>query len=161
MQLRNTARSYGWVSRLMHWTSVLLVLVILLDISGLDVPPKLALRDLVVARHVLLGQLLFGLMIARLLWRQVNPNPVAAYALPAWHRALATWGHRALYAMVLTLCVSGLLARHGGDAAMRDGARVLHDGLVLPLLWLVAAHALAAIYNQALGTMSAPLDSGD
>ena len=36
----NTTRTYGWVSRVLHWTSVLLVMFILLDISGLDVPPS-------------------------------------------------------------------------------------------------------------------------
>lgn len=154
MQFRNTTRAYGWISRALHWMSVLLVMVILLDISGLDVPPKLAVRDSVVARHAVLGQMLLALMLLRLAWRLVNPNPVAAYALPAWHRALATWGHRALYVLVIGLCVSGLVAQERAATALGATTRGLHDALVLPLLCLVAAHALKAIYNQAIGTIA-------
>jgi len=151
MQLRNTVHTYGWLSRVLHWSSVVLVLVIYVDISGLDVPPKLAQRDAVVDRHVILGSALLGIMCVRLLWRQFNPNPVHAYAFSAGHRRLAIGAHRGLYALVIGLCALGLLAHLTTDAAVAMTARDLHDTLATLLLAFAAAHAVAGVYNQALG----------
>lgn len=158
MQFRNTVHSYGWVSRVLHWSSVVLVLVIYVDISGLDVPPKLALRDAVVERHVLLGSVLLGLMCVRLIWRQFNPNPVHAYAFPVAHRRLAIAVHRGLYAFVIGLCAIGLLAHQTTDPALTLTARDLHDTLAVLLLAFAALHAVAGVYNQALGVVAPPHD---
>jgi cytochrome b561 len=158
MQLRNTTHSYGWISRVLHWSSVVLVLVIFVDISGLDVPPKLAMRDAVVDRHVILGSALLCLMCVRLIWRQFNPNPVHAYAFSIGHRRLAIAAHRGLYVLVLGLCALGLLAHLATDAAVAMTARDLHDTLAVLLLVFAAGHAVAGVYNQALGVVMPPRD---
>ncbi|MEX2480105.1 MAG: cytochrome b/b6 domain-containing protein [Gammaproteobacteria bacterium] len=151
MQFRNTAHRYGWVSRVLHWTTVVIVLVLYVDIMGLDVPPKLAMRDAVVDRHALLGTIVLVLMCTRFLWRQCNPNPVHGYALPAWNRRLAMAVHRSLYALVIALCVLGLIAHYGTGVALSATALDVHDTLAGLLLAVVAGHAVAGVYNQALG----------
>ena len=158
MQLRNTAHGYGWASRVLHWSSVLLVLVIYVDISGLDVPPKLAMRGTVVDRHVILGSVLLCLMCVRLIWRRFNPNPVHAYAFSVGHRRLAIAAHRGLYTLVIGLCALGLLAYLTTDAAVAMTARDLHDTLAVLLLAFAALHAVAGVYNQALGVVTPPRD---
>lgn len=156
MQLRNTAHRYGWVSRVLHWTTVVIVLVLYVDIMGLDVPPKLAMRDAVVDRHALLGTVVLVLMCVRFLWRQCNPNPVHGYALPAWNRRLALAVHRSLYALVIGLCGLALIAHYGADTAFSATALDVHDALAGLLLAVVAGHAVAGVYNQALGLVAAP-----
>ena len=64
IQLRNSTRRYGAVARLLHWSSVALMLALYIGISGLDVPPKLAVRETVVASHATIGLVLLVVIAA-------------------------------------------------------------------------------------------------
>lgn len=161
MQLTNTPRHYGWVARIAHWTSVMLVAWLYLDVSGLDVPPKVQVRDAVVAAHAQAGLALLALMCARLAWRWGNPNPVHRFRLAPWRRALALGVHRSLYVMVIGQCLAGLVALAASGAAvpllgrigtadttLAAAARAWHEGFATALLLLVLVHAGAAIAHQ-------------
>lgn len=171
ISLRNTARRYGWVARVMHWSTVALVATMFIDISGLDVPPKNVHRDAIVAFHVSLGLVVLMLMIVRLWWRLTNPNPVQSYELSRRHRLTAMSIHRTMYVIVITLCVSGIagvitrgdplvffgLAVTSAGTALPAAGLVLHDQLSTVLLILVAVHASAAVINQVFaGDQAAP-----
>lgn len=159
---RNTAHRYGWVARILHWSTVALVAAIFIDISGLDVPPKNLHRDAIVAFHVTLGLAVLVLMLVRLWWRLTNPNPVLSYALSARHRLVAMTIHRTMYVIVIVLCVSGIAGVvTRGDPLLFFGLTVIGPGTTLPaaglqlhdrlstlLLIFVAVHASAAVVNQ-------------
>lgn len=164
--MRNSASRFGWIARVLHWTTVALVATVFIDISGLDVPPKLAQRDAVVAFHVSLGLVVFGIMLGRLGWRLSNPNPVQAWNLSPGHRLVALTVHRLMYGVVISLCLCGIAAVVTGGAALEvfglrlleagDAMRApsnaialdLHDRLSMLLLAMIAAHATMAIVNQ-------------
>ncbi len=171
MQLTNTPSHYGWIARIAHWTSVVLVGWLYLDVSGLDVPPKVHSRDAVVAAHAAAGLGLLALMCLRLAWRLGNPNPVHRFRLSPWRRALALGVHRSLYVVVIgqslvglaALAASGaavpLLGRIGtADGALAGAARAWHEGLASALLLLVLVHASAAIAHQIAGVTEPATD---
>ncbi|MGE0484607.1 MAG: cytochrome b [Gammaproteobacteria bacterium] len=163
MPLRNTPTAYGILARLLHWSSVGLLLILYLLVSGLDVPPKVHVRDAVVAQHVALGLAFTALMLARLAWRLGNPNPARAYRCGRWRRAVVFGLHRLLYTGVLVEAALGvmgevaagralpLFGRLGIDAnaALAATCHAWHGTLALALLLLVTAHATLAIANQA------------
>ncbi|MEQ8660132.1 MAG: cytochrome b/b6 domain-containing protein [Gammaproteobacteria bacterium] len=161
MQLLNTAYRYGWVARILHWTSVTLVAWLFLGISGLDVPPKVYVRDSVVANHAACGLALLGLMGLRLAWRLTNPDPMLRYRFAPWRRVLARGVHRSLYIAVIGECLFGIVALAatgaplplvgplaGADASLAGAARAWHDGLASALLLLVLVHAGAGVTHQ-------------
>lgn len=166
MQFRNNTRDYGLVAQFLHWGSVTLLLVLYLLVSGLDVPPKVHVRDAVVSQHVALGLGFTVLMLVRLAWRLGNPNPARQFDLGPWRRALVFTLHRTLYVVLLGEAALGMLAHVAGggslpllgnlgvmpDALLARGARAWHDGLASALLLLVVLHASAAVANLASAT---------
>jgi cytochrome b561 len=162
---RNSVRRFGWIARALHWTTVALVAIVFIDISGLDAPPKVSQRDAVVAFHVSLGLVVFVIMLGRLGWRMTNPNPVRSWNLSPGHRLLAITVHRLMYVVVIGLCLCGIAGVLTGGAALEvfglslvePGVAVhatanavaldLHDRLSILLLAMIAVHATTAIVN--------------
>ncbi len=164
--LRNSVHRFGWIARIAHWTTVALVVIVFIDISGLDVPPKLARREAVVAFHVSLGAVVLLLMLGRLGWRLSNPNPVRAWNLSPGHRTFAISVHRLMYVVVIGLCLCGIAAVIADSAPLEVfGLRLaspamaahatshalaldVHARLATVLLIMIAAHATTAVVNQ-------------
>jgi cytochrome b561 len=119
--------------------------------------------------HADIGYVILLLMIARLIWRGLNPTPALPDGTPAWERGLAHLNHWALY---LTTIVVALLGwAHSGahkpdyaswfglfrvpqfTAENRDSARFFehwHIWLAYVLIGLVALHLLAALYHRVI-----------
>jgi cytochrome b561 len=75
MQLANSNTRYGAVPQALHWLTALFVICgFLLGQFG-DVFPKGPPRELGLLVHMTLGQGVLALLLARLLWRRVNPPP--------------------------------------------------------------------------------------
>ena len=146
IQWRNSESGFGWVGRILHWTGVALVIAIYVGISGLDVPPKVYERDVVIATHNILGWSLLGLILVRLTWRLRSANPVLGWRLSKGHERLVVTVHRALYVIVIATCVSGWLATE-------QTAVSLHDRLAMGLLLLLAAHATLALINMLVASV--------
>ena len=163
---RNSVHRFGWIARVLHWATVALVGIVFIDISGLDVPPKLAQRDAVVAFHVSLGLVVLLIMLCRLGWRLSNPNPVRSWNLSPGHRFLAITVHRLMYVVLISLCLCGIVGVVTGGAALEifglnlvtpetamhatsnAVALDLHDRLATLLLVMIAVHATVAVVNQ-------------
>ena len=174
MPLRNSSHAYGVIARVLHWSSVALVLALYIGISGVDLPPKNLARDAVIGFHAALGLVLLGVMLVRLAWRAVNPNPVCSFALTRRHRRVVFAVHRTLYALVLSLCALGLAALGSGQVRLElfdlgavtmtlpsapgwcEVARALHDGGARVLLVLILVHATTAVVNQIVGIVAPP-----
>ena len=143
MALKNTNTAFGWFARLLHWTSVLLVLALFVGISGLDVPPKLYARADYVDTHVALGWTLLVVMILRLSWRLTNANPLLGWRMRRAQRAVALTLHRGMYVVVGSACITGVVA--GGDA-LPDWVQV-HAQACWILLAVIVVHAGIATAN--------------
>lgn len=165
--IRNTDQTWGRISRIFHW--VLGVMVIGMLAYGWWMnhlaprPDRLFHRSI----HADIGYVVLILMVARLIWRGVNPVPEAAPDSPAWERWLARINHGALYAVTLVVAVLGW-AHSGAHTPQyadwfglfrvpqftspdRANARFFehwHIWLAYVLIGLVVLHVLAAIYHH-------------
>jgi len=161
MRMTNTESRYGWMHWLAHWTSVLLVSLVILVALSAGAAQDGALRASFAARHVFLGHILLGVMCARLVWRLVNPNPLGHRTMPHRHRVAIVAMHWGLYLLVITECLLGVawqgLTHAGGplpaaaDAlAERVGPAAIpwHEGLAYPIYLLVVVHALSAVTSR-------------
>ncbi|HJP21940.1 MAG TPA: cytochrome b/b6 domain-containing protein [Alphaproteobacteria bacterium] len=161
---RDDGARYGRVSRLLHWlTLLLLVLSVPLAIVAADLPASPE-RLILLTLHRSLGVAVMLILLLRLPWRvyngwpQTGPNP--------WLAKAARLNHLALYALLAGAIVGGwaytsasafavglfglfvlppLLAP---DKELAEILRQVHQVTVYALLALIAVHALAALYHQ-------------
>jgi cytochrome b561 len=167
--LKNSHTQYGLVARILHWSSVAMLLTIIVVASQFSDlapgPERLAL----ISSHSSIGILLLMLMTARLTWRNLNANPIHSYSIKTWQRLLAISLHRAIYVIIITQCCLGMLMLlTSGETfhffnvfelpALLKQAHPVH-ATVLGLHYLVsvmiyplfAIHITAAIYHQIFG----------
>ncbi|SEN51130.1 cytochrome b561 [Pseudorhodobacter antarcticus] len=112
--MKNTG--YSTTARLFHWGMAALILVtipvgLLMVQSGIG----RSLQNALFLYHKNVGVLLLGLIMARLVWRVLNPAPPLPAGLPAWQAKLSRVTHGLLYALLLVVPLSGYIrVRAGG-----------------------------------------------
>ena len=121
-------RRYGMMPQFLHWMTVVLVIVAwALGTFGDDLP-KGAARATGLFLHISAGLVVLAAVVARLLWRVIDPPPEAepdklggwlgALAVPAAHVA-----HLALYLLLFVVPIVGIVAQFArGDALPLFGA---------------------------------------
>lgn len=169
VDLRNSHTQYGLIARILHWTSVAMLLTIIVVASQFadqsPGPEKLELTSL----HSSIGIMLLILMIARLTWRNMNPNPIHSYSIKSWQKLLAISLHRSIYVIIMTQGFLGILTVLTGNATLHffnlfelppllEQASPLHDTILgfhylisVMIYPLFAIHISAAIYHQIFG----------
>ena len=75
MQLLNSPARYGAVPQALRWLTAIFVIVGWLLGQFLDVFPKGPPRALALLTHMTLGECVMVFLVARLIWRFVNPPP--------------------------------------------------------------------------------------
>lgn len=101
MQQRYTA-----IARCFHWiVAVLLAVQVALGLLADGSRPPQMWRFL--DPHVQLGITIMGLAVLRLAWRIAHPPPPLPTATPRWQSLAAAAVHRALYALILLLPMTG------------------------------------------------------
>jgi len=121
---------YGTMAIVLHWLTALLIVcgfTLGLTMVGLPISRQ---KLQWYAWHKWIGITVFLLTCVRLAWRLGHPAP-ALPGMPAWQARAATALHRALYALLLLIPVSGWLY------SSATGIQVVYLGLV-PLPNLVA-----------------------
>lgn len=167
MRLRNGTQTYGLVTRLLHWsTAVLIVGLIWLGwwMVGLSYFHRWY-QDALYA-HRAFGVIVFVLGVLTLLWRALSPSPAAVATLKPWEKWLGTAMHHLLFLMVFAIPVTGyLISISAGQAIdvfglfevpalitvggrLRDLAIDVHYYLAYATALLVLLHAGAAIKHQ-------------
>jgi cytochrome b561 len=107
--LKNSTNAYGWPSIIMHWLSA--ILIIGLFALGLYMVELTYYDDWYHQSthwHESLGVLFAVLLVARLIWRQLNPKPTPI-APSQLQQRLATWAHHLFYLLMIAIPVSGYL----------------------------------------------------
>lgn len=162
--LKNSAESFGLISRLLHWGIAGLVVVMLsLGLRLSDMQPGLANLWLY-GLHKSLGFLTLSLMLARILWHLYTPPPRPMGG--GWQAAAARAAHLAIYALLLAIPLSGWIgsAATGLDVVIFDRwtlpaiapisplweetAFTLHDLLTKVLIALLFLHMGAALKRE-------------
>ncbi len=174
MRLRNTAASWGWPARLLHWSMAAIMLYML----GLGV--YMVRLDDIFARFALTqthkswGFVVFALACARVVWRLSNRDaPLDPPGMKPWERAAARVSHWGLYALMVALPLSGWLMASAsplqdcygiknmvfglfelpdpfipGDKGLEAAFKLIHNGAAIALALLLAVHVGAALKHH-------------
>jgi len=163
VHLTNTISEYGFISKLFHWLTALLLLV--------QIPLGFYLVDLDFGKtrinieniHVIIGLSIFYLVISRLLNNFFNPTPKIITSSFFGQKFIAKLNHVLLYLSVLTITVSGILKKlfNGEklnlffkDIQIQDNfdlADQFYDIHILAnyiLIGLISLHILAVIVHR-------------
>lgn len=169
---QSRTKTFDPVSRVFHWLTALLVLIAfilgpggfgrLID-QGIDPATH---SDIV--WHESLGISVLALTILRLIWLALRPA-APQFQMALWMHRMAQIAHIALWALLLALPVTALLAlgSQGNPLTLLGGVRVdqmpliansavanladwsnVHQLLGDVIMWLAGLHALAALYHH-------------
>jgi len=157
---------YTGVAITLHWliaaailsTSLLAQYMTALELS----PVKLKLYSY----HKWIGVTIFLLVLIRLAWRVAHRPPAPPVSMPAWQHRAAGIAHFFLYALTLSIPVSGwLMSSASGfqvvylgkipipdllakNKAVAEQLKELHEALNWVMLLLVAVHVAAALKHH-------------
>jgi cytochrome b561 len=166
MPLKNTRDRWGSVSKLLHWTTLLLLVWIgWLGLTMGDLPNgpgKIATYAL----HKSIGITILTLAAIRIAWRLYAGAPDPIPGSPRWQERIASLTHLALYGLLLAMPLSGwilnsasgfplqwfglfnLPAITGKDHELHELAEYIHEWLFWAMATLVVLHASAAFYHH-------------
>lgn len=165
MPARNDKNGYGWAAQLLHWgmaAAVFAMFALGLWMTSLTYYDPWYTQGPWV--HIGAGVILAAVLVFRLFWRAVNPQPEMS-GLKPWERAAAALAHWSMYALMAAVMVSGyvITAADGRPvdvfglfqipaAAAAKGleqtAGDLHYALSFVLMGLAAVHTLAALKHH-------------
>lgn len=167
MRLRNSAEGYGAVSQVMHWITVVLVILAWLLGQFDDVFPKGAARAAALFVHNSAGLAVVSILVLRLFWRLANPPPPPEHTIfGAWVDRLGRLTHYVLYALLIAAPITGILLQFArGDAlpifglteipspwsadrAFARNIKEIHELMANALVILAALHAAAALVHH-------------
>jgi cytochrome b561 len=156
---------FGTVSRLFHWVTVLLVLVMIPVgvVMTQDVPRPL--QDPLFILHKGLGPVVLVVVLLRLLWRAFHPAPPLPASVPPLQARVAKLVHAGLYFFLLVQAISGYVrVTTGGfpietlesvgippllpkSESIGDIASTIHRISAFCLMALIAMHVAAAAFH--------------
>jgi cytochrome b561 len=167
MRLRSSVEGYGALSQMMHWITVVLVILAWLLGQFDDVFPKGAARAAGLFVHISAGLAVIGILVMRLFWRFADPPPPIEHTiLGAWLDRAGQLAHYLLYALLVAVPISGIVLQFArGDALplfglaeiaspwVRDRAfarsvKEIHEVTANALIVLAALHAAAALLHH-------------
>ena len=164
----DTSERFGATTKFFHWVTLLLVAALFplgWYMVGLPLEPE---TFEIYALHKSLGLTVLGLTVFRLIWRLFNPTPPVLGEVSAWQRGAARISHGLLYAILITLPMSGWLLSSAADFlpswfglfelpalvepddGLREKSIVLHQMLGWLFLALLVLHVGAAIHHHAV-----------
>jgi len=167
MQLTNTGTRYGAGPQVLHWLTVVFVVVGWLLGQFGDVLPKGPPRAFGLWAHMTLGECVVLLLIARLAWRVGNrPPPAEPTRFGRVLEIAAKVSHFALYALLVIVPFVGIIVqlKRGNalpvlglwnvaspwpaDRSFARSALGAHEFLANALLILAGVHAAAALVHH-------------
>ncbi len=159
---------YGTVSRLFHWATVAIVLIMIpVGLTMVQDVPR-PIQDKLFVLHKGMGAFFLALILARIAWRLFTPAPPAP-PLGLLQRRLAGAVHVLLYALLMVMAVSGYTRVTAGgfpiellnafgippllprDEALANAAKAVHATSIWALITLILGHVGAAIVHAAKG----------
>ena len=110
MRIRNTPTRYGWLSVLLHWSVVVMVIgqfVLAYLAADAEDAHSLLGQIMWLARHKSMGITILALATLRIVWRWLSPPPPVPAATPRWQRIVGRANHVALYVLLFALPLTG------------------------------------------------------
>jgi cytochrome b561 len=109
MPVRNSTRSWGSLSKALHWIIVLLIINQWVIGMRADALPLGVAKLQALAWHKSFGITILALAVVRLVWRWMNPVPDLSAETRPWERVLAKISHVLLYGLIFALPLTGWL----------------------------------------------------
>jgi cytochrome b561 len=109
MTFHNTTRSWGALSKTLHWLIVLLILNQWVIAARAEALPLGAAKLQALAWHKSFGMTILALAVIRLVWRWLNPVPTLDGMAKGWERLLAHLSHLLLYGLIFAMPLTGWL----------------------------------------------------
>lgn len=107
MAARNSERSFGWVTRSLHWAMALGVLATL-PLGAYVARMEVGYSNLwLFGVHKSIGIVIFTLLAVRIVWHLVSPTPESLPSGVVWKDRAAKWTHRAFYVLLIVVPLSG------------------------------------------------------
>ncbi len=169
MAWRNTANSFGLISRLLHWTMALAVIAMLaLGTVIAEMQPDLSTLWLY-GLHKTVGIIILTLAVIRLIWHRLSPPPPPIGPPRGWETRAARAAHVLFYILLIAIPLSGWFASSatGIDVMLFDRwilppiapvselwekrGFAVHEALTTALIALIVIHVLAALKRQMEG----------
>lgn len=165
MQLTDTFRHYGLVSRALHWGMAILFAWQFGGMALKSVVGRTPLMGFWVGTHASVGTLLLGLIFLRACWAVAQWKRRPAYQ-EGWLGRAASLGHLALYVLMLLVPFMALMRMFGAGRGVRlfgvqirqasneavtwmtAPADFLHGNLAWLLLALVAGHIFMVFVHR-------------
>ena len=164
MPLRDSPRTFGWMSILNHWSIAVLIIVLLVSGLVLEEMAHGAAKGALIDVHKQLGVLALLLALWRIGWQRLQERTQAVPESATWTRRARAALHLLLVVASLALPVSGvLMSLYGGHAvsflgltmpaqgevaAIGEPAHVVHALGGKLMIAAIAAHALAALKHH-------------
>lgn len=166
MNFRNTTRSWGVISKSLHWLIVLLIIMQWVIMQRAEALPMGSDKIFVIGMHKSFGMTVFALAIIRLVWRWANPVPTLEGQAHNWERMLAGLSHLLLYALIFAMPLTGWLmssARNfpvswfgvftlpdlvAPDKTLYERMNDLHHALFAVLVVVALLHVAGALKHQ-------------
>lgn len=147
MTARNTPQQFGWVARLFHWLTALLILTAIpLGVYANDLPfdtsEALAWKAQVFSVHKTIGVAAFFVALGRILWAMTGEHPAPLHPERKAETFLAALVHWLLYLSLVIVPLSGWVHH----AAVTGFA---------PILWPFGQDLPLVPKSEALGAMAA------
>ncbi|GEA12884.1 cytochrome b [Alteromonas sp. KUL49] len=106
----NQPDRYGSVSRMLHWTTaILFLLMIPMGIFATMIPEGTAYRLEYYVVHKTIGVLIFILVISRVLWNLYSKRPTLDQHMKPSEKKLAHLAHITLYGLLFLLPITGFI----------------------------------------------------
>ena len=166
MRLKNPPDRWGAISQLLHWTTVLLIVVMAWIGLRMGDMPNGPDKIATYAMHKSIGMTILALVIVRIGWRLYAGAPAPVAGTPRWQHGIASLTHLGIYALLLAMPISGwvlnsssgfplqwfglfnLPAIAGKDQGLHALAEQVHEWLFWTLVLVAVAHAAAAIHHH-------------
>jgi cytochrome b561 len=154
------------VIRFLHWLTLFLIAAIFILAFSIDFAPSREQAVALTQLHRSFGVTVWVVTLGRLVWRQFARFPNWPADMPQAMRFAAQWSEYALYALLLTQPILGLLHTNargdrvnlfflgqlpaiiGQNRPLAKQLLEVHETVGLLLLGLIALHASAVLYHH-------------
>lgn len=164
--LRNTPLKYGFLAKLFHWLSAIIIVVLFaLGLWMVDLDYYHNWYTEAPALHISLGLLLIALTLVRLIWKKIDTD-VDGSNETRLHSKLVVLGHSVLYVLIVATLFTGYLIASGDGKSILffdlmqlpalpfnekdtiDLAGEVHEFCAFSLVILACGHGIVALKRQ-------------
>jgi cytochrome b561 len=161
--IKNNTTKYGLIAKIFHWTTFLFLIVQIpfgFYLSGLEFSMEKADFE---NYHSLSGVLIFYVILARLIWKLLNPSP-KSFDKNKLRRTIAKTNYFLMYFFIIIIAVSGILKKFYMEESVNliffniQSSKAifefstffykLHELSNIVLITLVSLHITATLYHH-------------